>query len=143
MAFDSELLRTHVAWRGQTLNLWGTPYHERKDRFYCDFEGETLFTMPPVFPWAVEVEPQTLRTELPVAARFLGVNTADGVTRLRYEVPQKTGSRWSSRKRRALAERGSLRASSASRRTVRACGGSRRCCRRGGRSSRTRSWSVW
>jgi hypothetical protein len=68
VAFDSELLRTHVAWRGKTLNLWGTPYHERKDRFYCDFEGETLCTMPPVFPWAVEVEPLSLRTELPAAA---------------------------------------------------------------------------
>jgi len=86
VAFDSELLRTHVVWHGKTLNLWGTAYHERKDRFYCDFEGETLFTMPPVFPWAVGKQPGLPASIPDMRSRFLGVGVSNGVTLLRYEV---------------------------------------------------------
>jgi len=75
VAFDTELLRTHVAWEGGTLNLWGTPYHQGKDRFYCDFEGRVLWTMPPVFPWSVGKLPNKDLTSPPKGARFLGIST--------------------------------------------------------------------
>jgi hypothetical protein len=87
VAFDTELLRAHVAWQGETLNLWGAAYHQGKDRFYCDFNGTVLWTNPPVFPWAVGTMPDKPATEAPTGARFLGISTKGGETTLRYEIP--------------------------------------------------------
>ncbi len=91
IAFDTELLRTHVAWEGKSLNLWGTPYHLGKDRFYCDFDGKVLWKMPQVFPWSVGEPGDQLATIASAGTRFLGVSTKGGLTTLAYELAQANG----------------------------------------------------
>lgn len=93
LAFDTELLRTHAAWTGPALNLWGTAYHAAKDRFYCDQEGVTLWTNAPVFPWTYRrPDKATGRHEdTPPARRFRGVSTKDGVTSLLYDLTLQSG----------------------------------------------------
>ncbi len=88
MAFDTDLLRTHVVWAGKSLNLWGTPYHAAKDRFYCDYEGLTLWTNAPVFPWTYKKPDKVAKTyvDSPPKGRFTGISTEFGVTSLRYEL---------------------------------------------------------
>jgi glucose/arabinose dehydrogenase len=87
VAFDTELLRTHVAWEGKTLNLWGAVYHGAKDRFYCDYEGNTLWQNPPVMPWLVKelTEKQGYEDAVP-KARYLGLSTKAGRTTFMYEL---------------------------------------------------------
>jgi glucose/arabinose dehydrogenase len=87
LAFDTELLRTHTVWQGESMNLWGTPFHGGKDHFYGTFDGPTVFTMPPVFPWAVGKLPDRLVTKLPEGARFKGISTKGGGTTFLYELP--------------------------------------------------------
>ncbi|MBI3880265.1 MAG: PQQ-dependent sugar dehydrogenase [Verrucomicrobia bacterium] len=91
VAFDAEMLRTHVAWEGGMMNLWGAPYHEGKDRFYCEPNGKVLWTMPPVFPWAFGELPGKPATAAPQGARFVGIITTGAVTTLTYEVPVARG----------------------------------------------------
>jgi glucose/arabinose dehydrogenase len=93
LAFDTELLRTHTVWQGETLNLWGTPYHGGKDRFYCDFNGKVLWTNAPVFAWAVggDAPPTSLPTTRPPWARFTGTSTKGGQTTLTYELQTGAG----------------------------------------------------
>src|SRR5204863_4410386 len=50
LAFDAQLLRTHVVWAGAGLNLRGPPYTGEKSPFLCDFSGAVLWNNPPVFP---------------------------------------------------------------------------------------------
>jgi len=59
VAFDTELLRAHAVWTGGTLNLWGTVYHGAKDRFYCDYDGRTLWGNPALMPWRTPSGPET------------------------------------------------------------------------------------
>lgn len=86
IAFDTELLRTHVAWEGKSLHLWGTPYHESKDRFYCDYEGRTLWTNAPVFPWTYRRPDKDAKRyfDTEPKRRFLGISVAGGATSLNY-----------------------------------------------------------
>jgi hypothetical protein len=91
LAFDTELLRTHVAWEGKTLNLWGAVYHAGKERFYCDFDGRTLWAMPPIFPWAVGKMPESLAAQAPPGARFVGLDTKGPNTALLYDLPVSEG----------------------------------------------------
>src|SRR5688572_7564156 len=37
LAFDTQLLRTHTAWSGPSLNLFGPPYHGGKEPFICAY----------------------------------------------------------------------------------------------------------
>jgi len=92
VAFDTELLRTHVAWKGETLNLWSAVYHGAKDRFYCDFNGSVLWTNPPVFAWSVGDKPGTATATPPSGARYLGISTKGGATTLMYELPLPGGT---------------------------------------------------
>jgi len=87
MAFDTEFLRTHVAWEGKTLNLWGAVYHGAKDKFYCDYEGATLWQNPPVFPWLVkELDAQKKYQDVVPVGRYLGVSIKGGGTTFIYEL---------------------------------------------------------
>jgi glucose/arabinose dehydrogenase len=92
VAFDTELLRTHVVWEGRTLDLWGAVYHAGKEKFYCDFDGRTLWTMPPVFPWAVGKLPDVPAAQAPSGARFVGLDTKGARTALLYDLPLSEGS---------------------------------------------------
>jgi len=88
LAFDTELLRTHVAWEGKTLNLWGAVYHGAKDKFYCDYEGTTLWQNPPVFPWQIRTYTANEQSyhDAPPQGRYIGVSTKAGGTTFMYEL---------------------------------------------------------
>ncbi len=87
LAFDPETLRTHTAWRGASLNLHGAPYDGVAGRFLADITGDTLFTNPPLFPWAGGKPARNILTDFPSKPRFLGISTRGGVTTLMYELP--------------------------------------------------------
>lgn len=87
LAFDTETLRTHTAWRGAALNLHGVPYDGAADRCLADFTGDFLFTNPPLFPWAGGKPAKNILTDFPSKPRFLGVSTRGGGTTLMYELP--------------------------------------------------------
>ncbi len=85
VAFDADLLRTHVAWTGSSLNLFGPPYHDSSDRFICDFEGKELWKTPQMVPWFVgRISGETSAKD----AHFKGISTKDinGRTILMYEI---------------------------------------------------------
>jgi hypothetical protein len=87
LAFDTETLRTHTAWRGPSLNLHGAPYDGAAGRSLADFTGDFLFTNPPLFPWAGGKPAKNILTDFPSKPRFLGLSTRGGVTALMYELP--------------------------------------------------------
>lgn len=87
LAFDTETLRTHTAWRGPSLNLHGSPYDGAAGRFLADFTGDFLFTNPPLFPWAGGKPARNILTDFPSKPRFLGLSTRDGIRTLMYELP--------------------------------------------------------
>jgi hypothetical protein len=87
LAFDTETLRTHTAWRGPSLNLHGAPYDGAAGRSLADFTGDFIFTNPPLFPWAGGKPAKNILTDFPSKPRFLGVSTRGGVTTLMYELP--------------------------------------------------------
>jgi hypothetical protein len=78
LAFDTELLRTHTAWNGRGLALFGPQYSRTKTPFICQPEGVVQWGMPPVCPWSLGQIPTN---ELPVnaAARFKAISTKSGV----------------------------------------------------------------
>lgn len=87
VAFDAALLRTHIAWQGGPLNLYGPPYHGSSDRFICDFEGQPLWKTPQSFPWSAgSAPPSTTTTQLPGETRFKGVSSKGDQTRVMYEL---------------------------------------------------------
>lgn len=58
LAFDTALLRTHTVWLGKGLALLGPQYGLPKSPFISTNDGTVLWTMPPVFPWAVGKLPE-------------------------------------------------------------------------------------
>ena len=91
LAFDSELLRTHSVWRGTGLNLYGPPFHGRSDRFICDYDGDDLWSSPPVFPWSVDAIPKADQLKRPASARFIGMSTGEGRVTFIYELELSRG----------------------------------------------------
>jgi len=87
LAFDTELLRTHTAWSGKGLALLGPQYGLPKSPFISTNDGTVLWTMPPVFPWAVGKKPDEPAREMPKGARFFAVNTWPWPTALLLELP--------------------------------------------------------
>jgi glucose/arabinose dehydrogenase len=92
LAFDAERLRTHTVWVGESLNLYGPPYHGSSDRFMCDFDGKTLWTTPQLFPWSAGKLSKTDPESVPASARFKGIETKNGNVTLHYEVPAGDGT---------------------------------------------------
>ena len=86
VAFDSRLLRTHTAWAGEALNLFGSPHHGGKSPFLATYEGAPLWTMPPFCPWSVKVLSTNEQLELPAGSRFDGISTTDGAATLLYGI---------------------------------------------------------
>ncbi len=87
LAFDTETLRTHTAWRGPSLNLHGPTYDGATGRSLADFTGEFLFTNPPLFPWAGGKPAKNILTDFPSKPRFLGHSTRGGCATVMYELP--------------------------------------------------------
>jgi glucose/arabinose dehydrogenase len=88
LGFDPELLRTHVVWKGNGLNLFGPPYHDSSDRFICDFDGKELWRTPQLFPWSIGKFEASSSKRLPTGTRFKGVSTRDlnGHSILMYDI---------------------------------------------------------
>jgi glucose/arabinose dehydrogenase len=87
LAFDTALLRTHTVWSGRGLALLGPQYGLPKSPFISTNDGTVLWTMPPVFPWAVATGPfQTYPVKLPERAAFRGVQTTGGNVVFRYDI---------------------------------------------------------
>ncbi len=89
VAFDAELLRTHTVWNGPGLNLLGPPYAGKKTPFICTFEGKTLWTTPPLFPWSFG-KSFSSSTNL-FGSVFRGISTDNGNTTLTYDVAGNAG----------------------------------------------------
>lgn len=87
LAFDTALLRTHTVWSGRGLALLGPQYGLPKSPFISTNDGTVLWTMPPVFPWAVGKKPDEPAREMPKGARFSAVNTWPGQTAFLFELP--------------------------------------------------------
>ncbi|MEO8428606.1 MAG: hypothetical protein ABI651_16010, partial [Verrucomicrobiota bacterium] len=91
VAFDVKLLRTHTAWAGPGLNLFGPPFTGTKTPFICGYEGTPLWTSPPFFPWSVGRPPeQDLRTA-PGRSDFKAISTRDEATTLVYDLAANDG----------------------------------------------------
>ena len=91
VAFDVKLLRTHTAWMGSGLNLFGPPYTGTKAPFICNYDGTPLWTSPPFFPWSVgQVPGQDLRTA-PGHSDFKAIDTKREATTLVYELGANEG----------------------------------------------------
>lgn len=86
LAFDAQLLRTLVVWKGDGLALYGPPYHGKSDRFICDFAGELLWETPPFFPWSIGSLPTNGQTNSLPFVRFKGLSIKSGRTTLLYEL---------------------------------------------------------
>jgi len=86
LAFDTALLRTHTVWSGRGLALLGPQYGLPKSPFISTNDGTVLWTMPPVFPWAVGKMPEKDALQLPSGARFLGCDTVKESTVFLYEL---------------------------------------------------------
>src|SRR5439155_26791200 len=91
LAFDAQCLRTHTVWTGAGLNLLGPPYTGQKSPFLCNFNGQTLWGNPPVFPWRIGRRAQKDPFERPESARFEGTSTKGGAITLMYELAMEQG----------------------------------------------------
>ncbi len=85
LAFDTALLRTHTVWSGKGLALLGPQYGLPKSPFISTNDGTVLWTMPPVFPWAVGKIPEAGSTNSTLQGRFLGLKIT-GKAVFRYEL---------------------------------------------------------
>ena len=85
LAFDTALLRTHTVWSGKGLALLGPQYGLPKSPFISTNDGTVLWTMPPVFPWAV-AKARSYPAKLPERAAFRGVWVADGAVVFDYDI---------------------------------------------------------
>jgi len=72
LAFDTALLRTHTVWSGRGLALLGPQYGLPKSPFISTNDGTVLWTMPPVFPWAVGKMPEKDADKPLAGARLVG-----------------------------------------------------------------------
>ena len=86
LAFDTALLRTHTVWSGRGLALLGPQYGLPKSPFISTNDGTVLWTMPPVFPWAVGKLPEKDEFKLPDGWTFRGIHSGYETTRLNYGI---------------------------------------------------------
>jgi glucose/arabinose dehydrogenase len=92
LAFDTQLLRTHTAWTGPGLSLFGTPYTGSKTPFLSIAEGIALWTMPPFCPWSTKAPPANFTQSIAPGSKFTGIDTHGGNATLLYQVGLEDGS---------------------------------------------------
>lgn len=86
LAFDTALLRTHTVWSGRGLALLGPQYGLPKSPFISTNDCTVLWTMPPVFPWAVGKLPEKDVVESPSWARWQSVGYWYCTTKFYYRL---------------------------------------------------------
>ncbi len=86
IAFDSELMRTHTAWKGKGLALYGPPYSNSKIPYICRADGDILWQNPPFFPWSVGNLPSRNQFEVLDGSDFKAIKTKGSDTVLIYQV---------------------------------------------------------
>ncbi len=86
IAFDSALMRTHTAWKGKGLALYGPPYSNSKEPHISRVEGEVLWHNPPFFPWSVGNLPSHDQFEVLAGSDFKAIKGKGGDTVLIYQV---------------------------------------------------------
>ncbi|MFM8470319.1 MAG: PQQ-dependent sugar dehydrogenase, partial [Limisphaerales bacterium] len=91
LAFDTALLRTHTVWSGKGLALLGPQYGLPKSPFISTNDGTVLWTMPPVFPWAVGKQPLKYTTNLPEGCAFMHLRTREKPVGISYTMPNGNG----------------------------------------------------
>ena len=86
VGFDTDRCRVHTVWRGRGLNLFGPQYSLAKSPFISTFDGEVLWTMPPLFPWAIGKIPAEELPTMPATGKFLGLRTKLGRTLFDFKI---------------------------------------------------------
>lgn len=86
IAFDSKRLRTHTAWKGRGLALYGPTYSNTKEPHICQVDGEVLWHNPPFFPWSVGNLPSRDPFEVLAGSDFKAIKVKGGDTVLIYQV---------------------------------------------------------
>ena len=86
IAFDTQLLRTHTAWTGRGLALFGPQYSRTKSPFICQPDATTHWTMPPFSSWSAVGTPKEILGTNGVFNSFKAVSTKGGATTFIYEV---------------------------------------------------------
>ena len=86
IAFDSKRMRTHTAWKGKGLALYGPTYSNTKEPHICQVDGEVLWHNPPFFPWSVGDRPSHDPFEVLAGSDFKAIKAKGGDTVLIYQV---------------------------------------------------------
>lgn len=86
IAFDTQLLRTHTAWNGRGLALFGPQYSRTKTPFICHPDGSALWTLPPLCPWSTAGIPKESLPSTSIGNAFKAVSTKGGATTFIYDV---------------------------------------------------------
>ena len=79
LAYDTQNMRVHTAWRGKGLDLYGPCYHGGKRPFICHPNGKVLWGNPPVHPWMQDSN-RILKTQ------YTGFSTLNGKLTLLYQL---------------------------------------------------------
>jgi len=86
VAFDTERLRIHTVWQGNSLQLVGPGYNGPKRPFICQRGGERLWGNPPFMPWHFGKELLLKARNAPHNGRYLGLSTKNGHVTFIYEL---------------------------------------------------------
>lgn len=86
IAFDSKLMRTHTAWKGKGLALYGPPYSDTKEPHISQVDGEVLWHNPPFFPWSFGDLTSHDPFEASAGSDFKAIKAKGGDTVLIYQV---------------------------------------------------------
>ncbi len=79
LAYDTQNMRVHTAWKGKGLDLYGPCYHGGKRPFICHPNGKVLWRNPPVQSWMQESN-KTLKIQ------YNGFSSLNGQLTLLYQL---------------------------------------------------------
>ncbi len=86
IAFDSKRMRTHTAWKGKGLALYGPTYSNTKNPHISQVDGEVLWHNPPFLPWSVGNLPSQDLFEVSAGSDFKAIEAKGGDAVLIYQV---------------------------------------------------------
>ena len=79
LAYDTQNMRIHTAWKGKGLDLYGPCYHGGKRPFICHKNGTALWGNPPIQSWMQEPN-AALKTQ------YKGFSSLNGQVTLLYQL---------------------------------------------------------
>ena len=79
LAYDTQNMRIHTAWKGKGLDLYGPCYHGGKRPFICHKNGTALWGNPPIQSWMQEPN-GALKTQ------YNGFSSLNGQVTLLYQL---------------------------------------------------------